>query len=364
MTLAVVLVAEQHVDLVLGRGLPGQTERLVDVEVVLVSRTGRIGRVKQRPLQLVVVETREIARGNPPAQADEIPQLVLAERTARASLDVIQRLDVGPPGRAARTQCGIQVVALQLRAAVVRLEHPVERVPAFTRDRVDLNATGFRRRGARRLHGRLGNRRRVHAACLVAAGEELVVVQAVAKHDHVGGVAAVNAERLRILAADPADVAIGGDLRRRRYQRGKCRRVAGEWNGIPHLAGDGLLRLRRRVHVDERGLTGNGDRFRDRAELHLGVDGCRERRGQFDARSLERGEALQREGDGVRARAQVHDPEDALGIGDGGADLFYECRTSDVHLDARKNGARGVFDDTGDAALGRCGDRQQEKPQR
>ena len=46
-TLAVVFVAEQHGDLVLGRRLPRQTKRFIDVEVVLVARPAEILRVEQ-----------------------------------------------------------------------------------------------------------------------------------------------------------------------------------------------------------------------------------------------------------------------------------------------------------------------------
>ena len=173
----------------------------------------------------------------------------------------------------------------------------------------------------------------------------------------------MDAERLRVLAADAAHVAIGGGLRRRRNQRRERRRVARQGNRVAHLARDHLLRLTGRVHVDDRRFAGDRDRLGELAQFHVGVDRGGESRGQDDAVAFEGGEALQREGDFISAWPQIDDAEDALAVGDNSARLLDEHRAAGIDLHARKDGTRAVLDDSGDAALRRGGGRQQEEPQ-
>ncbi len=137
----------------------------------------------------------------------------------------------------------------------------MKRVAALAGNGVDLNPAALGLSGTCRLHRGFGDRRGIHAARLVAAREELVVVHAVTKHDHVGRMAAVDTERLGILAPDAADVAVGGGLRRRRDHRHEGRGIAGEGNRIADLARDHLLGLRRGMDIHHRGFPRHRDRL-------------------------------------------------------------------------------------------------------
>src|ERR1044071_2396303 len=98
MALAVVFVADEQTDLVARAHLPRQAHRLVDVKVVLVTGTRRVLRVEQRALrvlQLVEIQSGEIARRDPAARAAVEPQLVASERSAGSELDVIERPEIG-----------------------------------------------------------------------------------------------------------------------------------------------------------------------------------------------------------------------------------------------------------------------------
>ena len=76
------------------------------------------------------------------------------------------------------------------------------------------------------------------------------------------------------------------------------------------------------LHVDDRRLAGDGDRFRERADPQIRVDRGGERAGQLDALALDGAEAGQREGDGVGAGPQIDDAVLAGAVGDGATRTF------------------------------------------
>src|SRR5438093_436191 len=76
------------------------------------------------------------------------------------------------------------------------------------------------------------------------------------------------------------------------------------------------------LRIDEWRLAGDGDRFREGTNLHVGVDGCREANGDGDAVALERIEAGEREGHCVGAWPQIDDRVAPVAVGDNGPDFF------------------------------------------
>ena len=119
---------------------------------------------------------------------------------------------------------------------------------------------------------------------------------------------------------------------------------------VEHVAGD-HLRLRVRLHVDDWRGAGNGDRFLERADLHVGVDRHREVRRQLEPLALERREALQREGDDIRARPQIDHLVFALGVGEHRPRFFNEDVAGHFNLHAGQHRARRVFHGAADGAL-------------
>ena len=73
--------------------------------------------------------------------------------------------------------------------------------------------------------------------------------------------------------------------------------------------------LRRPLHVDDRALTGDGDRLFERADAQVDVDGRDERSGQLDALAPDSGEAAQGERHRIGARPKIDDAVLAAAVG-------------------------------------------------
>ena len=111
-------------------------------------------------------------------------------------------------------------------------------------------------------------------------------------------------------------------------------------NGVRELgiADDDLLvddhLARRRLDVDRRRLTADGDGFFESADPQLGVErGCG-RAGELHAFAPHRPEAGEGERDGVLTGTQVDDLIPAIAIGDGGAGFLDEHRAGGFHRHA------------------------------
>ena len=95
-----------------------------------------------------------------------------------------------------------------------------------------------------------------------------------------------------------------------------------------------------------------GDRFLERADLQIGVDGGDEVGRQQQVFALHGAESGQRERDRVGAGPQIDDAVLAAPIGDGGADFLDEHRARGFDGDARQHRAGRVFHDSGNGRLG------------
>src|SRR5207244_6709419 len=88
-TLAGRMVGEIAHEFVLCRGLPCETKRGVLGEVVVVGRPAQVRLVEHGPLALVVVVASLIERSVLVPRRAEEPQLVLPDRAAHTSADVV-----------------------------------------------------------------------------------------------------------------------------------------------------------------------------------------------------------------------------------------------------------------------------------
>ena len=130
-------------------------------------------------------------------------------------------------------------------------------------------------------------------------------------------------------------------------------------NGRDHVGAEHRLALRG-LDVDDRCLTGDRDRLRERADTH--VDWNRQRGGaaELDALTLDDVEAGQRERQRVRAGIQTGNAVLARAVGDGRAHLFDEGGAGRLDGHARQHAARLVPDGACKGALCKCKGRQQD----
>jgi hypothetical protein len=117
--------------------------------------------------------------------------------------------------------------------------------------------------------------------------------------------------------------------------------VADRGNRSQHVASEGQLPARA-LHVDDRALARDDDRFLERAQSHLGIDDGREGSRELDSFPLEDTEPCERERDGVGARTQVFDPVLSRSIGHCCANLLDEGRTRSFDCHPGENRPRCV----------------------
>jgi hypothetical protein len=101
--------------------------------------------------------------------------------------------------------------------------------------------------------------------------------------------------------------------------------------------------------------TADGDRFFDRADPEIRVDGRGERPAELEAFALDRAEAGQREYDRVGARPQVDDLVLSGPIRNDRPRLLDQSWAGRFNRHARQNGAGRVLDDAGNRPLGVSG---------
>ena len=105
------------------------------------------------------------------------------------------------------------------------------------------------------------------------------------------------------------------------------------------------------LDVDDRSLSGDGNRLLEGTDLQLGVDRNDERARELQPVALEGAEAGQRERDAVDAGPQVLDPVLAGRIGDARPHFLDQFRAGGFDGDAGQHRARGVLDGAGNRCL-------------
>src|SRR4029077_7897573 len=108
--------------------------------------------------------------------------------------------------------------------------------------------------------------------------------------------------------------------------------------------------------VDGRRHAGDGDRFLDRADLHLTVHLRGKRDRHHDALAAHRLEARERERLLVHTGRQIDDLVLTRAVGYRGAGLFNQRFAGYFDGDARHDRATGISDGAGDAPLSSRGD--------
>ena len=109
--------------------------------------------------------------------------------------------------------------------------------------------------------------------------------------------------------------------------------------------------LRRALHVDDRTLTGDGDRLFERAHAQVDVDRRDERTCQLDAFAADGRESAQAEHHGIGAWPQIDDAVLTAAIGDDRTNLLNQGGARRLHRDSRQHSAGGVPDHAGNRRL-------------
>ena len=282
------------------------------------------------------VEPQAVADDSAAAHRVELPDLDQCRRRPEAG--VFQRLGV----------------VAALHAAVGSGEHDgaAERVAAVARDDVQDDAGGFRlaqaARSAQHDFLRAGD---VHdGGVRVRTGPPHV--EAVRQGSRIGRATAVHGRSAPTCSTgNAAGISDSGHPRNHRLDAGGVPRGR---NGRQDVPVDRGLRLRA-LDVDGRRLAGDRDRFRQGADLQIGVDRRDERAGQLDAFAFHRTETGQRERHRIGARPKIDDSVLAGDVAGDRADSFDEDGAGGFHSNAGQHGARRVLDDAGDGCLSPCG---------
>ena len=362
---APVLVVEE-VELTLRGRLPGQAQ----VHAVLpggVDRfVRRVGRV--RPF-------RDVAGVEVPEQAADVillireagrgvePEAVLLQRPAETRIDIRLQLQAvrrrQPPGHQVR----VAIAPLKRGVGAGGKQGPRVLVASRLRDHVDLEPAGDALGGDRRVVNR-HFLRAAHVRQHVGGPPGAFRVRdrhAVDQQTRVGDAAAVHRQRPagRVDDVGAADIDVA-QVDAGNQERRDLRRASGRNRHEQFLIDDALLGGA--LDIDDGRFAGDGEGFRKRTDLQVGVDRRRERSGQLDAIALQRRETGEGKRDGVDAAAQLLDPVLTRAVGDGRARLLDQGRARGFNRDTRQDGAGGVAHDTGDGrrALRRGADRGAE----
>ena len=338
-------------DLVPWIHLPRQPQRVIpDALIVDARRTVGIKAVGD---DVVVADV--------PVRAEE-PEPVALDRPAERRVRIEDEIHGVGRLQAAVDQILREVVGLKRAVGVPEVGRAVEPVAAFTRDEIEVRAAG-RDLGAESggLDGDFLAHRVVVIRVAVAATHQRVhlhpvdVDRGVFRHAHVRRQTWIHRR------ARAADILVA-DLGAHR-ERALGLIHPGHRDRIEEIAAEHRRPLRV-LHVDDRRLPRDRHRFFDGSKLHLGIDRGREIGRQVDAVLDEGREARDGEGDLVDAGTKVDDRVSSLSVADRGAHLLDDRRTRRFDRDARQHGARRVLHETGDAALGRDGPRQQQRAER
>ncbi len=344
----------------LERRLPREAGRVVLGERVVVDlAAGHVRLVEQRLRlrQLVPVDAVRIRLRDAFAGSSEEPEPVASDRTSDSGAAFPRFLERAKPLRiqVAGKQLVADVAADETGSGVRKHGLPRERVATIARDHRQLQAAEVAIGAAAGAldHDFLDVQLAEDEAADGAADDLLVD----AVHNRLRLWRAMHAEpRLRPVVTGTlrlyGQIGAGNEC-------GQHREATASGQGVERLALE-LRLIARAADVHERRLAGDGERFLDRADGHVGVHGGDELAAQLDAFAPDGGEAGQREGDGVRSRTQVDDAVQPLAV------RHRRARTRDQRGAAGLDGhtgqhrARGVLDDARDAALRPRGGRQQE----
>ena len=135
-----------------------------------------------------------------------------------------------------------------------------------------------------------------------------------------------------------------------RNQLGGRLHVAAGRDGVEHFAGQ-HLGLCDRLDVDDRRLTGDGDRLFKGADRQLGVEVQRETGRKLLGLDQNGREAGQRERNVVRPRPKVDDVVLPGAVTDGDAASLNQDRAGRLDRDTRQNAAGVVSDNAGNAGV-------------
>ena len=348
------LLVPEHVELVPRRRLNGQPQRSVSPASRLYGRTTEVGNV--RPLGgIAEIQVREHA-GNGAvaafvAELAEEPGPVFLDGTAEPDV-VIPQFSQRPGRRQfARFQVGGVIVA----------NHPVGDTRQVNRSFDDIAARFGHdaQRGPADFGLAHPARRRERDLLRVAD------VGNVARHSGAvecrAGVQAIHLDAAFVVAATGTaedehsgrhlDVQRGAGLSHRRRNE---RHDPGVRPCRGQRRDDVVAEDRLPLHalgVDNRTLSGDGDRFLDGANLHFGIHRGGERPGQLDPFTFERVESGERERDDVAAGTQIDNPVLTRAVGGGGSHSFDEGVARGFDCDSREHSAGRIFDGSRDRCL-------------
>ncbi len=119
------------------------------------------------------------------------------------------------------------------------------------------------------------------------------------------------------------------------------------------------LRLRGRLHIDDRRVARHREGLLNRSHSHVRVHGHGEVRLELHALALHGREPFEAERDGVHARTQIDDAIAAVRVGGDGSDFFDQHRARHFDGHARQHGAARVSNGAGERTLRVRGARQQ-----
>ncbi len=317
------LIIQIETDLVARRHLPGQADGLDQLGGRGAGRQILVALVVPRRLVAgvaVAEEAGDLLLVAVAADVVEEPQAVPDDRTTQREVRV-PVLDQGRHvGQPVATQLVVQVVALRPLAGGAEEGGAAERVAAGLRNEVEGRPAAIgltETAGDRHLNlGRFADRiteagdaaaieRRpdVHAVDLNRA----FIAASTARGEEVGGHAGADVETGRLNA---------------RYRRQQVAIAARRRNRLNDLVRQHHLPTGAGLRIDDRRLTGHGDRFLNPADAHLGVDGEHARSAELNAVAFDGREAGQRVCQRIGPGRQVLDSILPGAVARRGADLF------------------------------------------
>ena len=119
----------------------------------------------------------------------------------------------------------------------------------------------------------------------------------------------------------------------------------GGWDRIQRVANDRGL-CPHVLEIENRRLLQHRYRILDRPDLHLGINGCYERRRQLDAFAPESAKPRKRERDGVGPWPQIYDPVETPFVRDNRTDLLDQRGACRFHRYPGHDRSRCVPDDS------------------
>ena len=336
-------------DLVARRRLPREPAGVVHRPEPVNRRAAQVGRINVRARRQVPVVVGDVAIVHLPREGRIEPETILFQRTAEGRRNPVDRLDVVGIAQAPRAQLVGDVGAGQVCVRVVRKETARERVGALPRDHVERGAA---RRELGRQRADFDHVFRVVRVCerevVGAAGRRALHVEAIHEELLIRKRAAVEDEAAEVLPLLAADVGVRAARRALvgihagRQERHVLPLAAGG-HRVEDLPGD-HGRLFDVDDVHDRRLTRDGDRFRDVADLQLGVDVGGEIRGELHALAHRGAEAGQHEGNRVGPRPQFHDPVLAASIGDSRSGFFDQGGAAGLDRDPGQHRTGSICD--------------------